>query len=262
MYNSFGDFEDKNYALCRWLRARKYNLYEAIKMVEEATEMRESPRKDQFFPDPEMALGCPRSLYLKQYPQMCIGKSKSGHPVFLSKPGILNVDGLECITSIQGILNYHWFDMYHSSGASLKKSVESSNGEYKRFEFICVVDLAGLTSSQITKRALNIVKIQSKIDSLCFPETLNRMLVINAPSFFTITWKLIRGWIDKRTAGKVELYSSRKLWHKRLLELMPMDELPNDYGGTSLSTEDMMSSCQLAPSIYKIKDNTKLLHVR
>lgn len=105
-----------------------------------------------------------------------------------------------------------------------------------RFEVVCVIDLAHLSSTQVNKRALNIVKEQSAIDSLCFPETLNRLLVINAPSFFSLTWKMISGWVDARTANKVEIYSSLKKAQKRLLELVDEKELPSDYGGTAVST--------------------------
>ena len=101
---------------------------------------------------------------------------------------------------------------------------------------MAIIDLANLSSSQISRRALNLVKVQTEIDSLCFPETLNHMVVINAPSFFSMTWKMISAWVDERTAKKVEIISSRKKWEKRLKELIDIDQLPSDYGGKSQST--------------------------
>lgn len=62
--------------------------------------------------DPKEALGCDPSLFLAQYPQLYSGKSKIGCPVFISKPGLLNVDTIECITTMDGILNFHWYGMY------------------------------------------------------------------------------------------------------------------------------------------------------
>lgn len=46
----FGFEEGETYTLCRWLRARKFDLAETIKMVEEATVVRSEPRKCNFFP--------------------------------------------------------------------------------------------------------------------------------------------------------------------------------------------------------------------
>merc|ERR1711865_980996 len=77
-------------------------------------------------------------------------------------------------------------------------------------------------------------------DSLCFPETLNKMFIINSPIFFTASWKIIRGWLDPRTAGKVEVISSRKSWEKALLNYIDADELPSDYGGPGPYTQDTL----------------------
>jgi len=234
----FGDEEEEAHALCRWLRARKYSLVDVIQMVEEAVEMREEPGKHEFFPNPHKALGCSPSLYVGQYPQLYTGHSKEGYPIFISKPGVLNVRALECITSLQGIINFHWNAMSHVLAS--RNRLQATLPPYpKRFECICVLDLAKLSASQITKRALNIIKIQTEIDSLCFPETLNRMLVINAPGFFSLTWKLIKGWVDQRTASKVEIFGCNpKKYQARLLELVNPQDLPSDYGGVGKSTKD------------------------
>jgi len=85
-------------------------------------------------------------------------------------------------------------------------------------------------------------KHQSKIDSLCFPETLNKMIVINAPSFFPTIWNLIKRWVDPRTTDKIEIYSSRSKWEKRLKELVHDDQLLSDYGGTGPSFDEVSLS--------------------
>ena len=261
-YLSFGEIEERNFALCRWLRARKYDLANTLKMIEEATEMKKIPKRDGFYPDANEALGCPKSVYLTQYPQMYVGFSKLGHPVYISKPGMLNVDGLECITSIQRILNYHWHDMHHNFGRVLEASSNMSS-DYKRFECVCIIDLEHLSPAQITKRALNIIKIQTQVDSLCYPETLNKMIIINAPNFFTLTWKIIRKWVDIRTANKVELYnSSKRKWQKRLGELIPLDQLPADYGGTAESFTQIMEESSRNDSEGVIREKVTLLSVR
>lgn len=102
------------------------------------------------------------------------------------------------------------------------------------------MDLDGLTTSQLSSRALSIIKEQSAIDSICFPETMSKMLIVNAPTFFSATWRLIRGWLDPRTAGKIEVISSRAAGEKRLLELVESEQLPSDYGGTGPNTNDVL----------------------
>jgi len=94
--------------------------------------------------------------------------------------------------------------------------------------------------SQLSKRALAIVKEQSAIDSLCFPETMAKMIIVNAPTFFAATWRIIKGWLDPRTASKIEVISSAAKVEKRLLELVDADQLVADYGGSAPHTEALL----------------------
>merc|ERR1719223_231273 len=103
------------------------------------------------------------------------------------------------------------------------------------------MDLEGLSIGTMNSRTLALIKEQINIDSLCFPETLNRMIIVNAPRFFAASWKLIKGWLDARTANKIEIISSRKTMEKRLKELIDADQLPADYGGTGPSVNAVFS---------------------
>jgi hypothetical protein len=104
------------------------------------------------------------------------------------------------------------------------------------------LDLNNLTTSQLSRRALAIIKEQAAIDSICFPETMNRMLIVNAPMFFPPTWRLIKGWLDPRTSGKIEVISGKAAMEKRLLELVGETELPKDYGGKGPDTHDTIQA--------------------
>jgi hypothetical protein len=89
---------------------------------------------------------------------------------------------------------------------------------------------------------MSIIKEQSFIDSLCFPETMAKMVIVNAPRFFSLSWSVIKGWLDQRTANKVEVISSKKASEKRLLELVDAQYLPCDYGGKGPDTNDLIDS--------------------
>jgi len=126
-----------------------------------------------------------------------------------------------------------------------------------RFECFCVLDLNKLTTSQLTRRALAIIKEQAAIDSICFPETMSKMLIVNCPAFFPPTWRLIKGWLDPRTASKIEVLTGKAV-QKRLLELVESDQLASDYGGTGPDTnKTMMSEAGAAGNI-----TTKMLYLR
>jgi len=234
------DEEEEAYCLTRWLRARKYVLTDAITMVEEATECRSAPSQHDFYPDPEKTLGVDPAIFISQYPQLYSGFSKTGCPVFYSKPGQLEIDGIECITTHEAILDYHWYVMQHDYRNRLS-GFKKSNPDFKRFECVTVLDLEGVTVGKLGSRTLDIIKKQSQTDSLCFPETMNKTVIVNAPRFFAMTWKIIKGWLDPRTTNKIELFSSTSSAKKKLREIIADDELPSDYGGTAENTEDTLA---------------------
>ena len=287
----FGEEEGEAWALCRWLRARKFVLSDVIKMVEEASETRKEAKDKDFYPDPIDALGVEASLFFAQYPQLYSGVAKNGAVIFISKPGILNVDGMECITTLDGILKFHWHIMMHdfanrlraqkAKNPDFKKYVCSCVKKYRanlmfqrvsnlvlhnplfplstRFECFCVLDLNNLTTSQLSRRAMAIIKEQTAIDSVCFPETMSKMLIVNAPTFFSATWRLIKGWLDPRTANKIEVISSKNAVEKRLLELVDRDQLPEDYGGQGPNTNKTLME-EFGGSADRM--STKMLYLR
>jgi hypothetical protein len=255
---SFTSQEGEAYTLTRWLRARKYVYEDVVKMVEEATECRSQSRVHDYYPDPVAALGIHPCIYIRQFPQLYAGFAKNGCPIFISKPGMLNIDAVECVTSLDSIVNYHWHVMQHDY---LKKllAYKCKNINFVRFETITILDLDHLKPSQLNSRTLGIIKKQSSIDSLCFPETMNKMIIVNAPRFFSITWKIIKGWLDPRTSGKIEIFSSKVTMKERLLQLVDAVQLPEDYGGTAENTTTTMD--RNIPSDM-IRIATKLLTFR
>ena len=78
-----------------------------------------------------------------------------------------------------------------------------------------------------------------------------------------MTWKLISGWVDARTANKVEIYSSKKKAEKRLAELVDESELPSDYGGKATSTLELLESHNLRKENENLsRQVTKLIPLR
>jgi len=256
---SFGEVEGEVHALCRWLRARKFNYEEVVTMVEEATVERSQPGAENFYRDTELALGVTDQVYISAFPQLYHGSAKSGSVVFYSQPGYCDVNSIVCMTSVDGVLKYHWHAMMNDFGDRLRARKKQYPEEFTRFQCITVMDLENLGIAQINQRCLSIIKTQCAIDSLCFPETLDRFVIINAPRFFTATWSLVKGWLDARTVAKIEIISSKNAGEKRLKELIDEDQIPKNYGGTAESTADLLMKA--APEGC-IRQKTELMSFR
>jgi hypothetical protein len=88
---------------------------------------------------------------------------------------------------------------------------------------------------------------------------MSKMLIVNAPSYFSATWRIIKGWLDARTANKIEVISNRATMEKRLLEYIDSDQLPSDYGGTGPDTNDTMNE-SIQGDFTRLE--TKMLYLR
>ena len=71
---------------------------------------------------------------------------------------------------------------------------------------------------------------------------MSKMVIVNAPRFFSVTWGVIKGWLDPRTSAKIEVISSKKASEERFLELVDADMLPSDYGGKATDTDTLINS--------------------
>ncbi|KAM7307370.1 SEC14-like protein 2 [Ixodes scapularis] len=79
-------------------------------------------------------------------------------------------------------------------------------------------------------QVINCVRSMMTIYESHYPETLHRALLINAPGFFPIFWKLIRPFLTQRTVNKV-LIHGREDWQPVILEYIDPNQLPVHWGG-------------------------------
>ena len=87
------------------------------------------------------------------------------------------------------------------------------------------------------------------------------MLILNAPSFFTFSWKLIRKFIDPRTASRIQLFSSMEKGQKALEKLIDKDtEIPIDYGGGNISLREALLKQNNDSDI--LRQNIELLYCK
>ena len=63
-----------------------------------------------------------------------------------------------------------------------------------------------------------------------YPETANRLFIINAPAIFSTAWSYIKSLIDVRTASRVFILGAD--YKPALLEHIPTESLPVYLGGT------------------------------
>mmetsp|Transcript_3632 Transcript_3632/g.5811 ORF Transcript_3632/g.5811 Transcript_3632/m.5811 type:complete len:281 (-) Transcript_3632:143-985(-) len=66
----------------------------------------------------------------------------------------------------------------------------------------------------------------------CYPEWFNRVMIVNAPSFFSVIWKVLRPFLPARTVEKVGVESNVTKARERLLLVVDESVLPSFLGGS------------------------------
>eukprot|EP00538_Stauroneis_constricta_P011372 CAMPEP_0119570826 /NCGR_PEP_ID=MMETSP1352-20130426/43813_1 /TAXON_ID=265584 /ORGANISM="Stauroneis constricta, Strain CCMP1120" /LENGTH=675 /DNA_ID=CAMNT_0007620503 /DNA_START=586 /DNA_END=2613 /DNA_ORIENTATION=- len=235
------DIEDEPFALCRFLRSTKFNADETLQRLKKSSDAWQKANKHNFYPRLPDALGCPGSLFLTQYPITSLGYAKNGCPVTYLQAGKIRPEGLLSLVTLENAKNFFWHQSTHAFRKAIKASKEV-NPDLYRMESIVVIDLKGVTASDLSSPALtDCVKLSTSVAD-CFPETLHCMVVVNAPSIFSLTWSVMRRLIDPRTAQRIQVFSSSTKAFQRLHELIDLEQLPTDFAGTNMSLDDKFAS--------------------
>lgn len=174
---AYKDFEEEPYTICRFLRPTKFNSAEMLSRLEENKATWENAAKADFYPDLKKAMGIPQTLFWKFYPFFYQGNAKNGCPVNYFKLGKINVEGLLSILTMEKISYNAWNACKYVFPKMIKKAQEK-DPNFVRCESINVMDLEGLTSSQASSEAMEIVKISAKVADF-FPETMHCAFVFH-----------------------------------------------------------------------------------
>ncbi|KAL8828668.1 MAG: hypothetical protein Q9170_006499 [Blastenia crenularia] len=82
----------------------------------------------------------------------------------------------------------------------------------------------------------------SQLATAHYPETLDRIFIIGAPSFFPTVWGWIKKWFDPITTSKIFILSQDQV-KPTLSAFMDVSSIPKKYGG------DLDFECGMMPSI-------------
>lgn len=93
---------------------------------------------------------------------------------------------------------------------------------------VCIIDLKGFGLSQFWGMK-SLVRSSFQVSQDYYPETMGRLLVINAPSSFTAIWTVVKPWLAKETVKKIDILGNN--YEKVLLDVVGEENLPEQFGG-------------------------------
>lgn len=176
----------------------------------------------------------------KIYPRFFHKTCKIGRPVWYKRHYALNFDLIKELDENwqQNFIMHHIREQDKLLNYRLPACSES-RGEHVGHSII-VMDLEGVRLFQLP-RVYGLLETICNIDANYYPETLAKIIVINAPMLFAGFWQVIKRFLPQETVQKISIIGSNYL--SELEELINLDNIPSFYGG-NCKCEDHEGGCE------------------
>jgi len=239
------DDENEFFKLLRFLRARKFNVEQAMIMVRnDCTWRRDVVGYDLILENAQDVLRCDLASVYKYFPTWLQGFDKQHRPVSYRQFGKFEIWQILQLTDFQSLVRFHAWESEMAIRQMFKKSQDLGiNVE----TFVCVVDAQGWGVRLATKDAFAFIKSMADTDAAHYPERLGRLIVINAPFALSWAWSIIVTFLDEVTKAKISIYSSQATWQPVLFELIEKSQIPEMYGGDAPNPQGACAILDMNP---------------
>ena len=205
----------------RFLRACNGDEEEGRRRYQETLQWRKDNNTDQVLFEAWPSF----ELVKQHYPHFFHGTGRNGQPVFFEQPPKTDLKALRA----GGVDLPKLLDHYAMIAEFQWQVVERD--DFQRS--IYIIDLAGIRMSDFVGECVDFVRTASAFTAAHYPERAGHVYVVNVPGWFRMIWNVIRPMVDEVTLEKIHILRGKEEIFEALLEQIPVENIPREYGGQS-----------------------------
>jgi hypothetical protein len=207
----------------RFLRAGKGDTVEGQRRYDATLEWRREHGMDTILTEAH-----PNFEFIKKhYPHYYHERGRNGEPVFFEQPPKTDLKALKAGGVTLPSLLHHYAMVTEFQWQCLERD------DFARS--ITVLDLGGMRMYDFVGECVEYVRKCSAFTGQNYPERAGFVLVVNVPGWFAMIWNVVRPMVDEVTLNKITILRGKKDGEvlQALLEKIPMEHIPPEYGGQS-----------------------------
>mmetsp|Transcript_20477 Transcript_20477/g.33957 ORF Transcript_20477/g.33957 Transcript_20477/m.33957 type:complete len:479 (-) Transcript_20477:125-1561(-) len=206
----------------RFLRAGKNDPIEGQRRYEQTLTWRKEYGMDTIIRAPH-----PHFVFIKQhYPQFFHLRGRNNEPVWYERPPKVNLRAMrDAGVDLDALLRH--YAMVTDFGWQY---LEPDDGQRS----ITVIDLDGMRMTDFAGEVVDFTRKCSAFTGDHYPERAGYVIVVNVPSWFKMIWNVVKSFIDEVTLKKISIVRGKKDVFEAMLERIPIENIPPEYGGTSM----------------------------
>ncbi|XP_042149773.1 SEC14-like protein 2 [Ixodes scapularis] len=223
------DGERTDRFLLRWLRAREFDVSKAEDMFRQDVEWRSKNGMSSILEDYQ-----PGELIQRYFPGGLLECHSKGHPLFLVPMGNVDIRGFLQILPAAAMLRHLAYML--ECQERLKERVSLKMGRPVETTYV-VLDYENFSLRQLYSwEVMTMFTDMLSVYEAHYPEILEKALVINAPSFFPLVWRIVRPFLSQRTVDKVLIFA-KDGWREIMRDTFEPERLPKHWGGDMLGPD-------------------------